>query len=66
MMKNFSPVHSHIPTDFAWRINFDGDNLADRAALNEDDYRANSSITTATLITPLDINGENRIFISDV
>jgi hypothetical protein len=65
-MKNFSPILSHIPANFAWRINFYRHNLANRAALNEDDCRANPSITTATLFAPLNIGGDKWISVGDV
>jgi hypothetical protein len=65
-MKNLSPVLSHIPANFAWGIDFDGHDLADRAALDKDDCRTNPPVTTATLLAPLNISGDKRVSVSYV
>lgn len=65
-MKNVSPVISRVPANFAWGIDFDRHDLADSAALNEDDSRTDASVTTATLFAPLNIGSDKGISVGDI
>jgi hypothetical protein len=66
VVENTLPVISHIPANFAWGVNFDGHNLADGAALDEDDRRSDAPVTTATILASLDISSDKWISVCDV
>jgi len=66
VMKNFGPVLSRIPANFAWGIDFNGHDLADGAALDQDDCCPDASVTTATVLASLNIGSNQRISIGDI
>lgn len=66
MGENICPIISAIPSDFAWRVDLHRHDLADGAALDKDDTRADTPILSTAIFTSLDISSHKRITTGDV
>lgn len=66
MAHDFSPVVALVPRDFAGGVDFDGHDLADTSALDEDDRCADSSSFAAALLAALDVCSDEGVPAGDV
>lgn len=61
MAKCAEPVVVRIPCYSRGRVHLNRHHLADGAALNYDDERANTTSVSAALFSPLDISDDDRV-----
>jgi len=61
MSEDVCPILSAVPCYFTWRVDFDGHDLADGAALDEDDACADTAGLSAALFASLDISDNEGI-----
>ena len=61
MLEDLRPVFPWVPADFAGGVDFDRHNLADSAALDENNRAANAAIAAASLFSTFDVSCNKRI-----
>lgn len=66
MVKHVRPILSGIPRDFAGRVDFDWHHLADFAALDDDDCRADAAALAAAILAASDVLANERIVVGDI
>lgn len=65
MLEHVFPVITDVPSDRCRRIYFDGHDLVDAVALNENDAAANATISSAAIFTALDVSGDKGVLARD-
>lgn len=61
MVQHAGPVVAHVPGDLGRRVDLDGHDLADAAALDDDDDRADAAALATPLLAALDVGDDERV-----
>lgn len=65
MLEDLFPVIADVPGDRCRRVYFDGHDLVDAVALDENDTAANATIPSAAIFAALDVGGDKGVLTRD-